>query len=287
MLTYPKSLKDTTTLNNGVEMPWVGLGVFMMQDGKEASDAVRWAVEAGYRSIDTAAVYKNEKAVGQGIKDSGVDRSKLFVTSKVWNSDLGYESTLKAFQSSLKRLKLDYLDLYLIHWPVEGKYKDSWKALEKLYKDGYVRSIGLSNFHENHIEDILSVAEVIPQVDQIECHPKLNQKELIKYTKKHRIQFEAWSPLMHGELLMDKTIVQIAHKYKKTPAQLLIRWDLENGLVTIPKTSKKDRIESNANVFDFTIEEEDKKILDSMNDGSRWGPDPDDFDLPEVLNLED
>ncbi|WP_413303537.1 aldo/keto reductase [Bacillus sp. 1P10SD] len=270
-----KSLGDTTVLNNGVKMPWLGLGVFQVNEGQDVVDSVQWAIEAGYRSIDTAAVYQNEKGVGQGIKQSGVNRDELFVTSKVWNTDQGYEPTLLAFNQSLKSLNLDYLDLYLIHWPVKEKYLETWKALEKLYKDGYVRAIGVSNFQVHHLKDIMENTEIMPMVNQVEFHPKLSQPELRKFCKDHGIQLEAWSPLMQGQLLNHHVVSDIAEKYGKTTAQVLIRWDLEHGVVTIPKSIKKERIISNADVFDFVMEKNDIEKLDALNENKRVGPDPD------------
>ncbi|MBB6453778.1 diketogulonate reductase-like aldo/keto reductase [Salirhabdus euzebyi] len=274
-----KSLQDTTTLHNGVKMPWLGLGVFKVKEGQEVIDAVKWAIEANYRSIDTAAIYQNEEGVGEGIKQAGVSREELFITSKVWNANQGYESTLKAFDESLNKLGLDYLDLYLIHWPVAGKYKDTWKALEKLYKDKKVRAIGVSNFHVHHLEDLLSEAEIKPMVNQVEFHPKLTQEELRTYCKEQNIQMEAWSPLMQGKLLIDPVVEEVASNYGKSTAQILIRWGLEHEVVTIPKSIKKERIIQNAEVFDFEISKEDMEKLDGLNENKRIGPDPDNFDF--------
>ncbi|WP_243387541.1 aldo/keto reductase [Bacillus kexueae] len=274
-----KSLQDTVTLHNGVEMPWFGLGVFKVEDGNEAIHSVKMALEVGYRSIDTAAIYENEEGVGQGIRESGVPREEIFVTSKVWNSDQGYESTLQAFQATLDRLGLDYLDLYLIHWPVEGKYKETWKALEHLYKEGKVRAIGVSNFHIHHLEDLMKDAEIKPMVNQVELHPRLAQKELREYCEKHGIQMEAWSPLMQGKLLDNEVLVEIGEKYGKTPAQVILRWDLQSGIITIPKSIKRERIIQNASIFDFELSKEDMDRIDALNKDERVGPDPDNFDF--------
>lgn len=274
-----KSLQDTVTLHNGVEMPWFGLGVFKVEDGNEAIHSVKTALEVGYRSIDTAAIYENEEGVGQGIRESGVPREEIFVTSKVWNSDQGYESTLQAFQATLDRLGLDYLDLYLIHWPVEGKYKETWKALEHLYKEGKVRAIGVSNFHIHHLEDLMKDAEIKPMVNQVELHPRLAQKELREYCEKHGIQMEAWSPLMQGKLLDNEVLVEIGEKYGKTPAQVILRWDLQSGIITIPKSIKRERIIQNASIFDFELSKEDMDRIDALNKDERVGPDPDNFDF--------
>ncbi|MDT8860677.1 aldo/keto reductase [Alkalihalobacillus sp. MEB130] len=273
------NLQDTVSLHNGVQMPWFGLGVFKAENGQEVIDAVVAAIKAGYRSIDTAAIYGNEEGVGQAIKDSGVDRKELFITSKVWNADQGYETTLQAFDASLEKLGLDYLDLYLIHWPTAGKYKDTWKALEKLYKDGRVRAIGVSNFHVHHLEDLLKDAEIKPMVNQVEYHPHLAQLELLAFCKEQGIQLEAWSPLKQGELLSDKTIQDVAAKYGKSPAQVILRWDLQNEVITIPKSTKEQRIIDNANVFDFSLSKEDMDAINQLNKDERIGPDPDNFDF--------
>lgn len=274
-----KGLQDTTTLHNGVQMPWFGLGVWRVEDGSEVVNSVKAALEAGYRSIDTAAVYKNEEGVGQGIRESGVPREEIFVTSKVWNSDQGYETTLAAFDESLRKLGLDYLDLYLIHWPVEGQYKDTWRAMEKLYKDGRVRAIGVSNFHVNHLEDLMKTAEITPMVNQVECHPRLAQQELRTFCKENGIQMEAWSPLMQGELLDNEVLVEIGEKYGKSPAQVILRWDVQSGIVTIPKSVKAHRIQENADIFDFELSQEDMDNIDGLNKDQRVGPDPDTFNF--------
>ncbi|WP_298831752.1 aldo/keto reductase [uncultured Planococcus sp.] len=278
-----KNLQDTTTLHNGVKMPWFGLGVFKVSEGAEVIDAVRTAIANGYRSIDTAAAYGNEEGVGQGIregmKEAGISREELFITSKVWNSDLGYESTMAAYETSLKNLGLDYLDLYLIHWPVEGKYKEAWRALETLYKDGRVKAIGVSNFHVHHLEELLKDAEITPMINQVEFHPHLTQEELRSFCKEHDIQLEAWSPLMQGKLLDHPLLVEIAAKTEKTVAQVILRWDLQNGVVTIPKSIKEARIIQNSQIFDFELTEDDMERISALNENQRVGPDPDNFDF--------
>ena len=278
-----KNLQDRTTLNNGVKMPWLGLGVFKVEEGPELVQAVKAAIVNGYRSIDTAAIYGNEEGVGKGIREgiaeAGITREDLFVTSKVWNSDLGYDSTLAAYETSLKKLGLDYLDLYLIHWPVEGKYKDAWRAMETLYKDRKVKAIGVSNFQVHHLEDLMKDAEVKPAVNQVEYHPRLTQKEVQAFCKAHGIQMEAWSPLMQGELLDNEVLQEIAEKYNKSVAQVIIRWDLQNEVVTIPKSTKERRIIQNASIFDFELTEEDMERINAMNQDKRVGPDPDNFDF--------
>lgn len=272
------SITDRTALLNGVEMPWLGLGVYQIDDGRVVADAVRTAVEAGYRSVDTAALYRNETGVGEAVRSAGIPREELFVTTKVWNSDQGFESTLAAFEASRKRLALDYVDLYLIHWPVKGKYKDTWRALEKLYADGYVRSIGVSNFQISHLEDVLSVADIVPMVNQVEYHPLLAQNPLREFCRSKSIQLEAWSPLMQGKL-NDPVLVGIADNYGKTPAQIVLRWDLQNEVVTIPKSSHPGRIRENAAIFDFELTEEDMARIGELDRGKRLGDDPDHFNF--------
>ncbi|MCY8857709.1 aldo/keto reductase [Bacillus atrophaeus] len=271
------SLKDTVKLHNGVEMPRFGLGVFKVENGSEATESVKAAIKNGYRSIDTAAIYKNEEGVGAGIKESGVARDELFITSKVWNEDQGYETTLDAFEKSLERLELDYLDLYLIHWPGKDKYKDTWRALEKLYKDGKVRAIGVSNFQVHHLEELLKDAEIKPMVNQVEFHPCLTQVELREYCKKQGIQVEAWSPLMQGQLLDNEVLKQIAEKHNKSVAQVILRWDLQQDVITIPKSIKEHRIIENADIFDFELSQEDIEKINALNKDERVGPNPDEL----------
>ncbi|MGK0700104.1 aldo/keto reductase [Priestia flexa] len=276
-------LQDTVTLNNGVKMPGFGLGVFKVEEGPELVEAVKAAIKNGYRSIDTAAIYENEEGVGegirQGLKETGLSREELFVTSKVWNSDLGYEETLKAYETSLQKLGLDYLDLYLIHWPVEGKYKDAWRALETLYKKDKVKAIGVSNFQIHHLENLLQNAEVKPVINQVEYHPRLTQKELRAYCEQQNIQLEAWSPLMQGELLDNDVLSAIAAKHNKSTAQVILRWDVQNGVITIPKSTKEHRIIQNADIFDFELTSDEMQEIDALNQNHRVGPDPDNFDF--------
>ncbi|WP_442866637.1 aldo/keto reductase [Bacillus cereus group sp. BY142LC] len=278
-----KNLQSTTKLHNGVEMPWFGLGVFKVEEGPELVEAIKSAIKAGYRSIDTAAIYGNEAAVGEGIRAgieaTGISREELFITSKVWNADQGYEETIAAYEESLKKLKLDYLDLYLVHWPVEGKYKDTWRALETLYKEKRVRAIGVSNFQIYHLQDVIKDAEIKPMINQVEYHPRLTQKELQAFCKEQGIQMEAWSPLMQGQLLDNETLQEIAEKHGKTTAQVILRWDLQNGVITIPKSTKEHRIIANADVFNFELTKEDMEKIDALNENHRVGPDPDNFDF--------
>ncbi|MFD1887898.1 aldo/keto reductase [Paenibacillus wenxiniae] len=272
-------LQSTTTLSNGVEMPWFGLGVYKVEEGEQVVNSVKWAIEAGYRSIDTAALYQNEEGVGQAIKESGVAREELFITTKVWNSDQGYDTTLQAFEQSLSKLGLDYIDLYLVHWPVKGKYKETWRALEQLHADGKVRAIGVSNFQIHHLEDVLADAKVRPVVNQVELHPLLSQVELRHYCKEQGIQIEAWAPLAQGRLLDNPALQTIADQHGKSIAQVLLRWDIQSGIVTIPKSINKERIVQNADIYDFELSDAEMKQIDDLNENRRFGADPDNFDF--------
>lgn len=272
-------INGTFKLHNGVEMPYLGLGTYQADNDGEVVEAVLHALETGYRHIDTAAVYHNEKGVGKAISQSKVARDDIFVTSKVWNSDQGYESSLKAFDASMDRLGLDYLDLYLIHWPVEGKYKDTWRALEKLYKDKRVRAIGVSNFLQHHLEDVLKVAQTAPMVNQMEFHPYLVQQELIDFCDTQNIQYESWSPFMQGELFDLDITSDLEEKYGKSSAQIILRWNLQKGVVAIPKSVHENRIEQNADIFDFELSKEDMLYLNGLDRHHRTGADPDNFDL--------
>lgn len=277
------NLQAKTTLHNGVKMPWFGLGVFKVEEGPELVNAVKTAIKHGYRSIDTAAIYGNEEGVGQGIceglQEVGISREELFITSKVWTEDLGYNETIAAYETSLKKLSLDYLDLYLIHWPVEDKYKEAWRALETLYKEGRIKAIGVSNFQIHHLKELMKNAEIKPMINQVELHPRLTQKELQTFCRNNGIQLEAWSPLMQGQLLDNNDLQEIGDKYGKTVAQVILRWDLQNEVVVIPKSTKPHRIEANANVFDFELTKEEMEIIDHLNQYHRVGPDPDNFDF--------
>jgi methylglyoxal/glyoxal reductase len=274
-----KSLHDTTTLHNGVKMPWFGLGVYKVHQGEEALHAVKHAINAGYKSIDTAALYDNEESVGQATKEAGIPREELFITTKVWNSNQRNDTVLEAFETSLSKLGLDYVDLYLVHWPVKGKYKETWKVLETLYKEGRVRAIGVSNFNIHHLEDLMSVAEIKPMVNQVELHPLLAQPELREFCTKHEIQIEAWAPLGQGRLLDHPVLQEIASAHHKSIAQVILRWDLQNRIVTIPKSIKESRIIENANIFDFTLNDSDMEKINALNENKRFGADPDNFDF--------
>lgn len=272
-------LQGTFTLHNEVQMPYFGLGVYLSKDGTEVINAVRDALDHGYRHIDTAAIYDNEEGVGIGIKESKVPRRDIFLVSKVWNTDQGYDSTLKAFEASLQRLDTDYLDLYLIHWPKGELSKETWKALERLYREKRIRAIGVSNFLQHHLEDLLTSAEIVPMVNQMEFHPYLVQQDLVDFCHAKGIQYEAWSPMMQGNIFDLEIMKALASKYNKTVAQIVLRWDLQKGVVTIPKSSKKERIISNAAIFDFELGPEDMHRLDALDRGKRFGPDPDNFDF--------
>ncbi|WP_136608638.1 aldo/keto reductase [Paenibacillus dokdonensis] len=270
-----KNLQSTTALSSGYSMPWLGLGVYKVQEGQEVIDSVKAAISHGYRSIDTAALYGNEEGVGQAVRESGVPREDLFITTKVWNSDQGYDSTLAAFEKSINKLGMDYVDLYLVHWPVMGKYKDTWRALEKLQKDGKVRSIGVSNFQVHHLEDLMKDAQVKPAVNQVELHPLLSQIELREYCKSQGIQVEAWAPLAQGHLLDNEVLADIGAKYGKSIVQVILRWDIQSGIVTIPKSVKEHRIIENADIFDFELMPADMEQINGLNQNHRFGGDPD------------
>ncbi len=257
-------------------MPQLGFGVWQVPN-EQAAEAVANALEAGYRSIDTAMIYKNEEGVGKAIKESGIPREELFITTKVWNSDQGYDNTLRAFDASLERLGLDYLDLYLIHWPTPefDTYAETYKALEKLYRDGRVKAIGVCNFEIEHLERILKECEITPVLNQIECHPYLAQNELKEYCAKHNIFVEAWSPLEQGgEVLKDAVVRNIAESHGKTPAQVVLRWHLQNNTIVIPKSVTPSRIKENIDVFDFELTKDEVEKINELNRNRRKGPHP-------------
>jgi diketogulonate reductase-like aldo/keto reductase len=272
-----KHINDTTTLHNGIQMPWLGLGVLHIPEGEAVENAVRWALESGYRHIDTAAVYGNEVGVGRAIKQSDVTREEIFVTTKVWNNDQGYDNTLIAFEASLKRLDMEYVDLYLVHWPVKDKFKNTWRALETIYDSGRAKAIGVSNFLVHHLENLLQGARIVPMVDQVEFHPYLQQPDLQMFCRKHQIQLEAWRPIMQGRVMQVAELVELGHKYGKTPVHITLRWMLQRGIVTIPKSVQQHRIQTNADIFDFDIEPEDLTLIDDLDRSERLGADPDNF----------
>lgn len=263
-------------------MPAMGLGVFQVENDTTA-EIVKNAIELGYRSIDTAAIYENEAGVGEGIKlalaSTGLNREDLFITSKVWNAGLNYEETVSAYEESLEKLGLDYLDLYLIHWPGKNKFAESWSALEDLYIKSKIRAIGVCNFNISHLQDLMKNARVTPVINQVEFHPRLQQQSLRAFCKEHNIQLEAWAPLMQGDLLEDPTIAKIAEKYGKSNSQVILRWDIQNGVITIPKSVRKERMAQNADIFDFSLTDEEMQIINAMNLDKRVGPDPVVFDF--------
>jgi diketogulonate reductase-like aldo/keto reductase len=273
------SIKDCTLLNNGLQMPWLGFGVWRIDDGQDTEHAVRSALEIGYRSIDTAAIYGNERSVGKAIRESGIPREDIFLTTKVWNDDQREKRTLAAFEESLKVLETDYVDLYLIHWPVEGCYQETWQVMEEIYQDGRAKAIGVSNFLEHHLETLLRDSHTVPSVNQVEFHPLLVQPELLRFCQSHKIQVEAWSPLMQGQILTEPAIQKLAEKHQKTPAQIVLRWDLQHGVVTIPKSVHANRIAENSQIFDFELSQADMHLLDGLDEGKRVGPDPYTFDF--------
>jgi diketogulonate reductase-like aldo/keto reductase len=273
-------LSDTFVLNNGIGIPCIGFGTWQTPDGQTAVDSVKYAIESGYRHIDTAAIYGNEKGVGQGIRESGIDRRELFITTKLWNTNRGYETALKAFDTSLKNLGLDYIDLYLIHWPDNHSNgakvnADTWRAFEKLYKEGAIKAIGVSNFLEHHLRPLLDRAEIVPAIDQIEFHPGQMQPETVSFCKSNGIFVQAWSPLGTGRMLNNPELTKIAQKYGKSVAQLCIRWVLQNDVLPLPKSVTPSRIKENADVFDFEISDADMQIVNSMPyfGGSGLNPD--------------
>lgn len=274
-----QNMNDAAELNNGVKMPWLGFGVYQMRDGAEVGESVAAALKTGYRSIDTAAAYNNERGVGRALAESGISRNEIFLTTKVWNSDQGYESALRAFDESLERLGTDYIDLYLIHWPVKGRFVQTWRALERVYAEKRARAIGVSNFHIHHLEELLSESKIVPAVNQVEFHPFLLQSDLRAFCRDKGIQYEAWSPLMQGTVLREKTVRRLAKKHGKSAAQIIIRWDLQHEVVTIPKSVHPERIEENSWVFDFELSDEDMALLDGLDAGKRSGPDPDNFNF--------
>jgi diketogulonate reductase-like aldo/keto reductase len=281
-----EQLTSTFKLSNGGEIPKVGFGTWQTPDGETAVNAVTQALVSGYRHIDTAAAYKNEGSVGKAIRESGVAREDIFITSKLWNEDRGYENTKQAFENTLKELGTDYLDLYLIHWPANEKQfddwkeinLDTWKAMTELYKEGKIKAIGVSNFMTNHLEALLD-AEVKPMVNQIEYHPGYTQDAVVDLCRKHDILVEAWSPIGSGRLLENEDLTKIADKYGKSVAQLCIRYVLQNDVLPLPKSVTPSRIEENTDIFDFEIMDEDMKTIDAMENVGFSGMDPNNVDF--------
>ena len=271
------AIQSTITLNNGTVIPQIGLGVFRTPDGDTTVNAVQAALENGYRHIDTAMIYRNETSVGEGIRRSGVPRGDLFVTTKLWNDDIRAHRGKEAFQESLDRLGMDYVDLYLIHWPVPGCYLSTWKVLEEIQKSGRALSIGVSNFEIRHLEELEANSGIIPAVNQIECHPLCYPKELIDYCQDKGIQVQAYAPLARGAYLDNDVMCVLGTKYAHTPAQIGLRWATQKGISVIPKSVHPDRIRSNGNIFDFTIEQEDMDLIDTLNENFHSSHIPEDL----------
>jgi methylglyoxal/glyoxal reductase len=272
-------IKTTKKLNNGVEIPYLGFGVFLVKDGDDTVNAVRWALEAGYRHIDTASAYRNEKSVGQAIRESGIERKKLFITTKLGKDDMRQGTQMQAFERSLNLLQMDYLDLYLIHWPVTGKNRETWKIMEELYKSGRVRAIGVSNFMEKNLDALMQDAKIKPAVDQVELHPNYSKQQLAAHCEKLGIACEAWSPLggTGSKLLEDPVLTVIAAKHGKSAAQVALRWELQRGIITIPKSTHQERIKSNTNLYDFELSPAEIKAINDLDatpkpTGMGWDP---------------
>ncbi len=263
-----QDIKSYTIFNNGVKMPWLGFGTYRVENGNTVIQSVKEALKIGYRHIDTASYYGNEEGVGTAIKESGIPREDIFLVSKVWNTEQGYDKTLKSFEDSIKKLGTNYLDLFLIHWP-QPLSKETWRALEKLYKEGRVKSIGVSNFLVDHLKWLLEDAEIKPMVNQVEFHPRLIQKNLVDFCKENNIQLEAWSPLMRGKVFQIELLQELARKYGKSISQIVLKWDLQMGVVTIPKSVTPSRIKENADIFDFEISKEDMDRIQQLDKGLR------------------
>lgn len=267
---------QTIKLNTGANMPAIGFGTWKIRFNGNAKKVVKQALDAGYRLIDTAKIYGNEKGVGAAIRESGIDRKEIFVTTKLWNGDQGYDNALNAFDESLKKLGLEYVDLYLIHWPVTGKRLDSWRALQDIHRGGKAHNIGVSNFTVRHLEELVSKSEMVPSVNQIEFHPFIykDQKPILDFCKQHKIVVEAYSPLAHGNRINDPVIRQIADKYKKSAAQIMLRWALQHGTVPIPKSTDQQRIVENIDIFDFNLSDNDLEVINNLSCSMRtcWDP---------------
>lgn len=270
-------LNPTKRLANGVEMPYVGLGVYLMTEKGVTYQSITKALDVGYRAIDTAAFYDNEEEVGEAIRHSSIAREDIFVTTKVWNDDQGYDETLRAFETSLKKLDLEYIDLYLTHWPIEDKSLDTYRAIERLYDEKLIRVPGVSNHHEHHLEKIFTKANVPPMVNQVELHPYLSQQPLREFCNEHNIAVTAWSPIGRARLLDDHVIQDIANEYNKSAAQIILRWHYQNDIITIPKSVTPSRIEENFAIFDFELSNEAMNQLNALNKNERYGKNPDNF----------
>ena len=270
------SLNSTVAFHNGFSMPRLGFGVWELGSGEDAKAATLAALEAGYRLLDTAAAYQNEAMVGEAIRESGIPRSELFITTKLANIHQKNSRQRHGFERSMEALKLDYLDLYIQHWPIPGQYKESWKIMEEYQKQGLVRSIGISNFRVSHMQDLLQDAEVMPALNQLEFNPGLQDYESILFCQEHNIVVQAWSPLGGGIAIKDPQIAAIAQKYGKNGPQVVLRWILQKGIVTITRSSKPERVAENANIFDFALTDADMAVIDALHTGTRTGRNPDD-----------
>ena len=281
-----ESINSKVVLNNGVEMPCFGCGTYGLKIYEDCLQSVTWALEMGVRLIDTAAAYKNEEWVREAIDKVGVKREDLFITSKVWNSDHGYDRTMEAFKASCERLGTDYLDMYLIHWPCPDakKYTESWRAMVDLVKAGKIRAIGVSNFYKEHIEACIRETGYVPQLDQLEYSPWLQERELHEYLKENNIQMQSWSPLVRGKILDEPILVSLGEKYGKSPAQIVLRWNLQNGVIIIPRSSKKERVKENMELFDFEISPEDMELINGMQNGFRNGFDANEYHRDAVMD---
>ncbi|MUP46085.1 aldo/keto reductase [Gramella sp. BOM4] len=272
-----ESLPGSITLRNGLDMPSVGLGVYKMKDGREVISSILAAIEEGYRLIDTASFYDNEEGVGEAIRQSGIPRKEIFVTSKLWIDDIRSNNTRQAFERSLEKLGFDSLDLYLIHWPVPGKYLDAWQTMQELYAEGKVKAIGVSNCLKHHLEALREIGGIQPVLVQNEFHPRLIQQDLIDYCQKRDIQYQAWSPLMRGKILDHNLLKEIGQKYQKTAAQVILRWALQKRVAVLPKSVHNERIRENMQIFDFELSDAETNRIDSLEDNTRTGAHPDEF----------
>jgi len=271
-------LAPTLTLNDGNQMPQIGLGVWKSRDGDEVK-AVEWALENGYRHIDTAAIYKNEEGVGQGLKNAGLPRNEVFVTTKLWNDDIRGRNARKALETSLEKLQLDYVDLYLLHWHVDGGL-EAWKELEQFQKEGLVKSIGVSNYMPDHLEELIAGSTIVPAVNQVEFHPYNQQQDVLDFCAQHNITITAWSPLMQGHFKEESVFAELAARHGKTPAQILLRWDIQRGVITIPKSVNHSRINQNFDILNFELSPAEMQLIDGLSrENGRFGPDPRNFDF--------